>query len=127
MRVLNSLGIGVVLANEEGSGRWGVVKTLYSPNWYSLMGDKTFGVDWSRRDGSPGGDDARKRIWCEHVVLAMEQLIKEVPSALIDSIFFDCYTLCDRLHRLSDESLGELAQTKPAALSRLLIAHRSEE
>lgn len=127
MRILNSLGIGGVLANEEGSGRWGVVKILYSPNWYSLMGDKTFGVDWSRRDGSPGGEDARKRIWCEHVVLAMEQVIKEVPSALIGSIFFDCYAICDRLHQMSNEALGELAETKPAALSGRLIAHQSEE
>ena len=121
MNLLSSLGIGGILARQECKDRWGVIKLIYCPAWYAVTDDKTFGIDWSRRGTSAHDENEFKRLWCQHVVRAVKRITKEMPSALVDSLFFDCYALCDRLHEMSDAALNQLAATDWKMLARYLI------
>ena len=123
LNLLSSLGIGGVLARQEGRDRYGVVKLIYCPNWYAVTEDKIFGIDWSRR--SDEGES--KRLWCEHVGGAVKRIKKEMPSALLDSLFFDCYAACDRLHELSDDARNKLADVDTTSLAEHLTALQAGE
>lgn len=121
MAIFARHGLGGALAGSEANGRWAIVKYLYTPHWYALSGDRTFEVDWSAYD-HPGGDQNEgKHRWCGGVELAIRDALHELPSQVIDSVFFDSYSMYDSLDRLSPHQLVTLRKTPHAKLGALLM------
>ena len=114
INLLEQQGIGGVLANLAGGGRWGIVKLIYSPCWYAADEERMFGVDWARWVALPDDQNESKRLWCEHAALAVSKVLLEFPPTCIDSVFFDEYAATDRLWLLS----------KPAVRRLCAVSHR---
>ncbi len=113
-------GLGGGLASAEASGRWAIVKYLYAPHWYVVSGDRTFGVDWSIYDHVGAHHNEGKRRWCDGVEAAIRQTLSELPSPVIDSLFFDSYQLMDTLDLLTPAQRLTLKKTPHAKLGELL-------
>lgn len=120
MSIFARHGLGGALADSEANGRWAIVKYLYSPHWYVLSGDRTFGVDWSIYDHADADHNEGKRRWCAGVEAAIRQTLSEFPSPVIDSLFFDSYQLKDTLERLTPAQRLTLRKTPHAKLGALL-------
>ena len=113
-------GLGGGLADSEAQGRRAIVKYLYTPHWYALSGDHTFGVDWSAYD-QPGADENEGKLrWCAGVELVIRDALRELPSLTIDALFFDSYALHDAIDRLSPSQLRTLRKTPHMKLGALL-------
>ena len=104
------------MATQADNDRWGIVKLIYSPCWYAADEQRVFGVDWARWIGAPGDQNESKRIWCEHTVLAIDQVVREFPPLCIDSVFFHEYAATDRLWLLSKRQLRHLCDAPQGQL-----------
>jgi hypothetical protein len=108
VNLLGEQGIGGCLANQAGSGRWGIVKLMYSPCWYAADEARVFEVDWARWASLPDDQNESKRIWCEHATLAVSKVMLEFPPLGIDSVFLDEYAATDRLWLLRKPAIRRL-------------------
>lgn len=108
VQLLAQQGIGGCLATQGDSGRWGIVKMIYSPCWYAADEERVFGVDWARWVEALGDQNESKRLWCEYAALAVAQVMRQFPPLCIDSVFFDEYAATDRLGLLSKQQLRHL-------------------
>lgn len=113
-------GLGGGLADSEAKGRWAIVKYLYTPHWYALSGDRAFGVDWSTYDQPNADQNEAKLRWCAGVELAIRDARRELPSPVVDSLFFDSYQLRDTLDLLTPGQWLTLRKTPHTKLGALL-------
>ena len=67
-----------------------------------------FGIDWARWVALPDDQNESKRLWCEHVALAVFKVMPEFPPLCIGSLFFDEYAATDRLWLLGKPALRRL-------------------
>jgi hypothetical protein len=114
-------GLGGGLADSEAQGRWAIVKYLYTPHWYALSGDHTFGVDWSAYAQPNADQNEGKLRWCVGVEMAIREALHDLPGPVIDSLFFDSYYLRDTIDRLSPDQLLTLRKTPHTKLGALLL------
>lgn len=113
-------GLGGALVDVEGSGRWVLVKYFYTPHWYVLSGDRTFGVDWSAYEQPTADQNEGKKLWCAGVEAAMRDALLELPADTIDSLFLDSYDLQDRVEVLTEDQWLKLKCTGHEKLGPLL-------
>jgi hypothetical protein len=126
VQLLGRHGIAGCLATQEDTGRWGIVKLIYSPCWYAADEERVFGVDWARWVGAPGDQNESKRLWCEHAALAIARVVPEFPPLCIDSVFFDEYAATDRLWLLSKQQLRHLCDVPQGQLGAELTRLTAE-
>jgi hypothetical protein len=121
MSIFARHGLGGGLADSEAKGRWAIVKYLYTPHWYALSGDRTFGVDWSTY-AQPNADQNKGKLrWCRGVEMAIREALHVLPSQVIDSLFFDSYSMHDSLDQLSAHQWLTLRKTPHTKLGGLLL------
>lgn len=118
-------GVGGVLARQENRDRWGVVKLIYTPTWYSQSGDICLGIDWERWANGPKDDNESKRIWCEQMALLIHRMKKEF-SSLLDSIFFDEYLGSDNFGDLSSVDRKRICNLPADKLAEHFSAMQSD-
>ena len=126
VQVLTRQGIGGCLATQGNGGRWGIVKLIYSPCWYAADEQRVFGVDWARWTEAPGDQNESKRLWCEHVALAVSKVLLEFAPLCIDSLFFDEYAATDRLWLLNKPALRRLCAVSHEQLAAELARLSAE-
>ncbi len=102
--------IGGCLARQEDGDRWGVVKILYTPNWYAASGDAGFGVNWADWTNDPGDENESKRLWCEYAFVALQKVLSDVHPLCIDSVFLDEYAATDRLSSMGSIELNAFCE-----------------
>lgn len=120
MSIFARHGLGGALADSEANGRWAIVKYLYTPHWYVLSGDRSFGVDWSIYDHADAEHNEGKQRWCAGVEAAIRQALQELPPAAVDSVFFDVHLANDALERLTYPQWVTLRKTPHTKLGALL-------
>lgn len=120
MAIFARHGLGGGLADIEANGRWALVKYLYTPHWYVLSGDRTFGVDWSEYDQPLVDQNKGKKLWCAGVEAAVRDALQQLPETAVDSLFFDSYAMVDTPDLLTPPQWVTLRKTHHSKLTALL-------
>jgi hypothetical protein len=120
MAIFSGYNLGGALADSIQGDRWASLTYLYSPHWYAQSRDRSFGADWAARESTGADDTEGRKLWCAGIEHAIRQVLAEVPSLCVDSLYFDSYAANDRLDHLTERQLKGLARTKAENLEKLL-------
>jgi len=120
MDMLSKLGVGGVLAGKEQGGRFGVLRIMMAPRWYTKTGDELFGLDWGKVPNEPVICEEAKMAWAKGMHTALRTVLNDIPKMFIDTVDFGVFDIVDWLHDLGPRETTYLYEAKPAQLSQAL-------
>jgi hypothetical protein len=119
-------GISGLLGRQIQNDKYGIIRGLFVPEWFSHFRDRNGGIDWvawqtaARSDFEQSFYEAML-VWSDEILKAIDDL-KEEGNISVQSIFLDSYAAVILLNNSVEQTLSEISRlNQPDSISALEI------